>query len=47
MNILKLYKKENWSLRIAIGILLGRDFKKGDQIGFNIKRKHYIIKRDK
>ena len=47
MNILKLYKRGNKNLRGAINILLHREIKKGDKIGFRIGEKHYTITRDK
>lgn len=46
MIILKLLKKENEGLKIAINILLNNKIRKGDEVGFTIGRKHYIIKRD-
>ena len=45
-TIIKLLKKENRNLLGAIGVLLGRKGKKGDEIGFEIKRTHYRIVRD-
>ena len=47
MDILKLLKRENEGLRIAVYILLNRGINKGDEIDFIIKDKHYILIRVK
>lgn len=44
---MNLRDKKFGGLKIALTIMLKRTFQIGDQVGFTIGRKHYIIKRDK